>query len=279
MAVTTGYFEAAGLRPVAGRLPTWAELRTGAPLIVVSERVARQYWPNAAAIGQSLTVKGRAFTVVGVVGDARYLALDQEEPWGVIYWPIVAKRQSSLSNVLVTFQPGRRFSLDDIINYVSQQCPACRWTRDDVWGQSEMMSSALGWTIRKRRLNAWLFSAFGLAALVIVGTGILGVVAMSASRRTREIGVRMALGATPACIVRQVLREQIATVLAGILCGGLVTTWAVRFLRSYLYKLDVYDLPTWMVAVGLLLLVALIGSLVPSLRASRVDPVRALRAD
>jgi ABC-type antimicrobial peptide transport system permease subunit len=132
-------------------------------------------------------------------------------------------------------------------------------------------------TIRQRRFLAWLFGAFAVAALTLVGVGILGVVAMSTARRTREIGIRMALGSTRDGVVRLLAAEQMTAVVLGLVVGGLVAAWAVRFVESYLYELTAFDPRVWAAAAGCVLLVAAIGALAPSLRASRVEPAVVLR--
>ena len=134
-------------------------------------------------------------------------------------------------------------------------------------------------TVRDRRLDAWLFGAFGIAALMVVGVGILGLMAMMTVRRTREIGIRMALGSTSAGVISLLVRELLSAVCAGAIAGAIVSAWTVRFLKSYLYQLTVYDLRVWIASVGLILAVAAMGALIPSWRASRTNPVAALRME
>ena len=134
-------------------------------------------------------------------------------------------------------------------------------------------------TVRPRRFQSWLFGSFGAAALAIVGVGVLGLMAMTAARRTREVGLRMALGATRDGVVRLFVREQLTAVLTGIAAGGLLSAWATTFVRPYLYALTPFDLRVWVVAVLLVAGTAALGTLIPALRASRVDPARALRVD
>jgi ABC-type antimicrobial peptide transport system permease subunit len=153
------------------------------------------------------------------------------------------------------------------------KCPDC-WVREGL-----TLQDALAETIRPRRFTAWLFSGFGVAALLIVGTGILGIVALATSRRVREIGIRMALGATRRRVLTQLLREQCAGVLLGIAIGGLVASWATRFVATYLYKTDPLDRVAWIAAAAGIIVAACIGALIPAHRATRIDPVQALRAE
>jgi ABC-type antimicrobial peptide transport system permease subunit len=130
-----------------------------------------------------------------------------------------------------------------------------------------------------RRFQSWLFGGFATAALVVVGVGIFGLLAMSTARRTKEVGIRCALGATPNAVASLILREQAVAVVAGLAAGGGVAAWAVGFVKGYLYELTVTDPRIWVSAVALILLTALVGALVPAWRASRIDPLKALRVE
>jgi predicted permease len=269
--VTHGYLQAAGLRPVAGRLPTDEEFRTGDAVIVVSQGVAGRYWPGRQALGEILTHDGRPFTVVGVVADAKYLALDLDQG-GEIYWPVAASSRPSVSRLLVRFRTSRD-AVTPFVTSLRRGCPQC-WV-----GHAEMLTDALSNSIRPRRFSAWLFSAFGVAALTITGVGILGLVAMTTSRRTREMGIRIALGARTTTVTRQIIGEQLRSIVLGLALGGLVTVYVVRFVSSYLYKTPMYDPWAWGAATAALLAVAFVGALVPARRAARVNPVQALNAE
>ncbi|HEX7780949.1 MAG TPA: FtsX-like permease family protein, partial [Vicinamibacterales bacterium] len=272
MSITTGFLEAAGLLPVDGRLPSAQEFAQGAALIVVSEIVAREYWPGRRAIDQVLLRQGRPFTVVGVVPDARYVALDRV-PQGAIYMPFAADAEATLTTVLLAFKQGAPVRLTEIVDHLKRSCPVCAILR------AQTMTQAMGRSIRIRQFRAWLFAAFGIGALVIVGTGILGLVAMTTSRRTKEIGIRMSIGATRRDVLRLLLYEQMHGVLIGLALGGLIASWAVRFVAGYLYETPVYDPFGWAASILVLVAVALVGTLVPASRASRIDPVRALRVE
>jgi len=134
-------------------------------------------------------------------------------------------------------------------------------------------------SVRPRRFQSWLFGSFALAALVIVGSGILGLIAMSTARRTREMGIRLALGSTREGLVRLLLREQLRSVAAGVVVGGAVSLWAVRFVQTYLYQITPYDRRVWSATIFVVVATTVIGTVVPSLRASQADPVDALRAE
>ncbi len=270
--VTRGYFEATGIRPLVGRLPTEDELDGAAPVVLVSDRVARDYWPGRSAVGQTLTRRQQRFDVIGVVPDARYLALDID-PDGSLYYPLFADPSPSLVNVFIAHNAGGFRSLSSVLNLIATRHPIyrVRSARD--------VGATLGDSIRQRSFLTFLFAGFGGAAVVIAAVGVLGLAAIVTSRRTREVGVRMAVGARPAQIVGLVVRQELAGVLCGLTAGALAAAWSVRLMQPYMYKVSVYDPVAWTAAIGLLLATSTIGVLIPALRASRTDPVKALRAE
>jgi predicted permease len=270
MPITSGYFEAAGLAALEGRLITADEFGSGARVLAVSEIVARSYWPNDTAIGKTLTMAGQPFEIVGVVGDSRYVALDRESS-GAIYWPLSAQPNPSLMNVLVEFDP-HRTSLVALGAWVASRCPSpCRVTNVD------MIEDAMANSIRPWRFRAWIFLAFGTSALAVVALGTFGLVMMTTARRWKEMGIRLALGSTPAGVIRKVLVEQVLAVGIGLVAGVVAAFWSVRLVRAYLYDTELYDLSVWAPAVGVLLLVTFGAVLIPALRASRVNPISVLR--
>jgi predicted permease len=272
-AVTEGFFDVVQHELVAGRLPTGQELTSHAPLIVVSERAAQAYWPDRPALGETLTDQQtkEPFTVVGIVKDVRWVAWDTESP--VIYAPYASVgRAPWLTYFLRTNANSGRVTDDALraIDAADALAPVSRvGTLDSLFRES----------VSLRRFQSWLFGGFAAAALVVVGVGIFGLLAMTTARRTKEVGIRCALGATPNSVAGLIAREQAAAVGMGLLAGGAVAAWAVGFVEGYLYELTVTDPRIWLSAVGLILLTALIGALVPAVRASRIDPLKALRAE
>jgi predicted permease len=266
------FFEVMGLRPIGGRLPTPAEVAARAPLLVVSERAARSLWPDRSALGQEIIGSrgGSMGTVIGVVPEAKYSGLDRPSP-GFIYRPGSASWAQPAVMMRTRATPSET---------LGQAVTALRAAAPDVPVLRALtLEEAFGGVIRLRTLYAWLFGGFAVAALVIVGVGMLGLVAMSTARRTREIGIRYALGAHRTSIVRMLLREQVVAVGAGVLTGGVVAAWAVRFVKSYLYQFTIYDSRIWAAAIAILLATAALGTLIPARRASRTDPVQALRVE
>lgn len=269
-AVTHGYLDAAGLKLVAGRLPTAAEFASGAPVLVVSAKVAQALWPDTTAVGQTLTSNGRDFAVIGVITDARYMIWDSE-PQGQLYYPLTSLPTARISTILVNVQPG--IALPEVAKAFRTVCQECRLV------SARWIWQLLNQTIQSRRFYGWLFGGFGVVALLITATGVLGLVAITTARRTREIGVRMALGATRPTVVRHIVREQAAAMLMGLAGGGVVAALAVRVVSLYLYKTDLYDPYSWLAAIGALITVAMVSAALPSIRASRVDLVQTLKPE
>ena len=271
---SANFFDVMGLRLVDGRLPSAAEWSSHAGAIV-SERAARVFWPGQSAVGRILInrtgrMRGQRIPVIGVVGDTRFVALD-ESPFGDIYLPdpIGPGRYGVFFHVRTTGPAAA--ALPVVLAALSG--------RGLSFEQASTHEEALFASVRHRALPAWLFGSLGLGALIVVGAGVLGLLAMTAAQRTRELGIRVALGATRARVVRMLLREQLVAVMTGIAAGALISAWTVRYLESQLYAVDAYDPSIWMLVALILVAVATLGTLFPSLRAASVDPVRALRAE
>ena len=271
ISVSSGFFDAASIELVAGRLPSDAELDTGAPVLAVSESLARAYWPNGTALGQVLRAWNVECTVVGVVRDIRLIALDQP-PVSVIFSPVsLPISYPSGPKLYLTFDGDAARVLRTVRSQVSRLAPQA------LHSDMQLLEDSVSDSIRDRRLSAFAASTFGVVALVLVGVGLLGLVAMTASRRTREVGIRVALGARRSDVVRQLVSEQVGAVMLGLLAGCLLAVWAVRFIQAHLFETTAYDPAIWTTSILVLVGTAICGALIPALRASRVDPVRALR--
>ncbi|HET9369517.1 MAG TPA: ABC transporter permease, partial [Vicinamibacterales bacterium] len=269
--VTVGgdFFEMLGLGAIEGRLPTPQELSSSAPVAVVSDRIARRMWPGETAVGRVLAGSSFQYQVIGVVPDARFSGLDDSSR-GQIYWPIGSGLGSTI--LVAGATPGDE-TLRRVLEAIRAAGPASGVTR------ATTVDRTFTELLRRRLFVAWFYGLFAASALVIVGVGILGLVAMSTAARTREIGIRSSLGATGDRLVRGLVAEQLAPVAAGLAMGGVIAAWAVTYLRSTLYEFSIYDTRLWSIAAAALLLTATVGALIPAVRAARIDPVRALRTD
>jgi predicted permease len=272
--VSANFFDVMGLRLIDGVLPVRGEWPAFAGA-VVSERAARLLWPGQSPLGRILVnasgrVRGQRIPVIAVVADTRFAALD-EAPYGDIYLPEPIGR--GVYGVYFHVRTTREAA--DVLPHVQAALSGRGLFFEQAWTHED----ALFASVRHRALPAWLFGSLGLGALVVVGAGILGLLAMTAAQRTREIGIRIALGATRTRVVRMMFREQFVAVTFGLVAGALVSAWTVRYLESQLYAVAAYDLGAWSLAALLLIGMAAAGTLVPSLRAARTNPVIALRAE
>ena len=272
-AVTADFYRVLEPQLVMGRFPTDAELASGAPIVVVSESVARTYWPNASPLGQTLAYLRvtTPFTVVGVVKDVRWNQWDAEV--AAIYGPYAQVSRRGSVTVFIRSRMSAGQITAEATRAIAAADPLIRTT------QAGTLDERFADSVRPRRFQSWLFGSFAMCAVVIVGVGILGLIAMATARRTKEMGIRLALGATRDALVRGLLLEQSGAVAGGVLVGSLVSAWAVRFVKIYLYEITPYDPGVWAAAVVAIVATAVVGTLIPSLRASRVDPVQALKVE
>jgi putative ABC transport system permease protein len=277
-AVTADFYRVIKPVLVEGRLPSAVELSTNEPVIVVSKSVARDYWPGTSAVGRVLTDQGprpeptRRFTVVGVVEDIRWYSWD-EPALPMIYGPYALLARQAPAMVLVRRSSEGTNVQAEVLRAMAEADP---WLQV---GRVAPLDELFVDSVRQRRFLAWLFGSFSIAALCVVIIGVFGQLAMSTARRTREVGIRMSCGATPGSIMGMIIAEQFVPVLAGLGTGGVSAVWLTEFLRGHLYQVTTLDPSLWSGAAILILLAALAGVIAPALRASRIDPAEALRAE
>ena len=270
--VSASFFDVLGMRLVEGRRPSAGEWAQDRPIAIVSATAARMLWPNRSAIGQRLAARSdprRTYGVIGVVADARFAGLDAA-PAGDIYLP------DPLAN------PGRTGVLFHVrtsahANEVLPVLLSALNGRGLLIAQAATHEEALFASVKHRVLPAWLFGTLGASALVMIGCGMLGLLAMSVAERRREIGIRLALGASPLRIITQLAREEMAGVALGLAAGALCSAWAVRLLESQLYGVGQYDAGVWLSVAACVSATALAGALLPSVRALRTNPAIVLR--
>ena len=277
--VTPNYFATLGTPVLRGRGFTDADRAGAPPVVVISQSTARHFWPGADPVGKRLTMGGgsdqRALTVAGVVPDTRYRDLREARP--SIYFPL---RQSFFPFVPTTLIV--RAAADAAAD--ADVAPALRRAIEEA-APGVAMASALPFErllerpLAQPRLNAMLLAAFAGAAVALAAVGLFGVMAMTVRQRTRELGVRMALGATAGDVGRLVLRRGMALAVAGVSLGLAGALAANRLLAALLFEVGPGDAPT-LVAVALALLgVAALASAVPARSSARIEPAVALRAE
>jgi putative ABC transport system permease protein len=272
--VVPEYFSAVGIQIVRGRGFTEAD-REGAPsVIVISETAARHYWPGADPIGQRLAwdgIKGPFYTVVGVVPDTRYRDLRTARP--SIYFPL---RQSIFFPFAPTTLAIRtQSSPDALVPLIRQAIQAASPTVELV--EAATFASHREGPLAQPRLNAILLAGFATAALVLAAVGLFGVISTMVRQRTRELGIRLALGATESGLSRMVIGRGLALTLGGLTAGLAASLFANRLLQSLLYQVHPTDGVTLGLVALVLVSVALLACLVPARTVTRIEPTIALR--
>jgi putative ABC transport system permease protein len=279
--VTPGYFEALGTPLRGGRTFTDADRADTLPVIVVNETMAKKYWPGRPAIGRRMTMgsNDRWITVVGVVADIHHRGLDMA-PRPEMYRPHTQFRYGGPDASAVPTMTWVVRTADDP-RAATSYARAAIHAVDAKLGISDVatMGQVLADSTSDRRLNMLLFALLGSLALALATVGVYGVVAYSVSQRTHEIGVRMAIGARPADVVRMMVNEGGGLALVGVAVGSVIALAGARLIRGLLFEVSATDPLTFAgVAVGLFG-VALLASYIPARRATRVDPMIALRGE
>ena len=272
--VSPTYFETLGMRLVQGRGFTSAD-RAGMPAVaVINETIAERLWPAGSPIGKRFRVgrDGDVLEVVGLVRTARYRSL-VEAPRPFFYRPFAQVYRSSMTLHVRTTTgdpyvvlPSLRRALDGL-------------DRDLPLSRVQTLDQRLGRSVGTQRTAATLVGLYGVLALLLAVVGLYGSMAYSVSRRTREMGVRMALGARAAEVRRHVLGQALRVAAGGVAIGLVAAIPASRFLRSQLYGVEPTDPLTLVGVVVVLAAATLAAAYVPARRATRVDPVTALRSD
>jgi len=268
--VSSQFFQVMGIRPLLGRLPSDAEMDRGAHVLAVSQRVAKSYWPGSSAVGKLLNGRLGPVEVVGVVPDVRFRALDLE-PTGEIYMSVFAMGVSRRVSIVAEARTEPRVLASSLGSTLGRAGPGILIER------IETGTAVAAGSIRVRQLQGILFGSFGIGALGIVVIGVFGFVGMAAARRVREVGIRLAVGATPVGVTWCLARQQMRPVIAGAISGVLGAAFGAAWLRASLYGIGPYDVVAWAESTVVVVGAALGGVLIPLHRASRVAIVDALR--
>jgi predicted permease len=270
--VTPKYFQLLGIRLLSGRLLNESDHATSPQVAVVNEAFARRYWPDGNAIGKRIR-RERAdspwITVIGVVANSRTGSLaETDSP------QVYVSLYQEWSHHLAIFLRGQ-FDPSAISKQVRAQVQAVD-ARLPVFG-GQTLNDTVSASLTPRRFSLEMVGLFALTALFLAAIGIYGVISYMVAERTREIAIRLALGATRRDILRAVLRQAFGLAAAGValgLAGALVLSSS---LAGLLYGVRSTDPPTFAGVAFLLVIVALLASYVPACRATRVDPMIALR--
>jgi predicted permease len=272
-----GYFETMGIRQVAGRPITWADVYDRRPVVVISEPLARAYWKDPSdAIGKRVRVTPQLpwLEIAGVVSAERDDGLNQPAT-PIVYWPMLNEiyRWRTMAYAVRSTRvgaPGFSRELAQAVWAVNPNLPlAAVQTLEEIQAVSMARTS----------FALVMLGIASIVALLIGVVGIYGVIAYTATQRTREIGVRMALGAQIGDVRRMFLRHGLLLTGVGIALGLGLAVVVTRVMSAFLFGVEPIDPITYAVVSGALAAVALLAAYLPARRASRVDPVVALRAD
>jgi predicted permease len=270
--VSPKYFETLRLPIVRGRAFTPAEVAANASVAIVNETLSRSLWPGVDPLGQQVRTDGSNEPwreVVGVARDAKYLFLT-ESPLGAYYLPLSAPWGGTFV-IRTTGSPRAALgSLTDIARDLDPDLPIAR---------AQTMEERLRRTVRLRRAAVSLLGVLGALTLLLASVGIYGVAAHSVSMRTREVGIRMSLGARSSDVLRMIVRENLSLSLFGVVMGLGISAAGTTMLASYLFGVTAADPATFASGALVLCLVSLVASYLPAHRAASLDPLLALRRE
>jgi predicted permease len=283
------YFETLDIPLRRGRLFTATDRKGSPPVAIINEAAARRYWPKEDPIGGRITV-GQPFVpnladrvpreIVGVIGDVRETGLDEPAP-EILYVPLT-QQNDELTRLAIRLLP---FSV--AVRATGDPGPMTGAISDAIWSVDpdqpisdvRLMSEIVTRSLGPQRFNSILLGSLAALALLLAAVGLYGVVSHLVLRQTREIGVRMALGATPAGVVTAFVRQAVGLAAVGIVVGLAGAYGLTRVLRTLVTDMSTTD--PWVFGAAALTLVAIaaLAALRPALRAARVDPAQALRAE
>ncbi len=272
MFTSDGFFSSMGIPLIAGRDLTQQD-RRGAPMaLVVNEALAKKYFPERSPIGQTITFGGpNRFEIVGLVGDVRQQAVD-ETPAPRIYASVYQMFRVKVNLVARTQGDPQTMiqRLEDAVRSVEPQ---------QTFGAAFTLDDAVGEAVARPRLLTVLLGLFAAMGLVLGGLGIYGVLSYLVTQRTREIGVRVALGAKEGAVLRMIVGKGLRLAALGVVIGIILALAVTRVMQGVLYGVNATD-PLTFAGVGVFLLaVAAMASWIPARRATKVDPLVALRAE
>ena len=275
--VTPRFFETLGIPLRSGRDVADSDTQASLPIAVVSESFARQYWPGQDALGRRFKIRGIDWTIVGVVGDIRFRGLERRsEPQvylaenqmpdrglsGYVPRELVIRSDRSLESLLPAIR--------SIVASADPQQPI---------SNVQTLATVVSDETAPRRVQVRVLGVFAIIAFLLVGIGLHGLLAYSVSQRSREIGVRMALGAERRTILAMVMRSGMQLALAGVLVGSALAFAAGRWLQALVAGVSPTDSASFGGAVALAIVMTALGSLLPALKAVRVNPLQVIRAE
>lgn len=270
--ISPGYFQAMSTRLVRGRDFTEQDDKNSPPVAIINEAFARRFWPGQDPLGKRFRQGGPEsplMEVVGVVQDGKYAGLN-ETPQPYACRPI-SQAYAGTNTVIVRTDSDPQRLLPLIRNEVQQL------DEHMPLASAKTLAERLAMPLLPARIAASLFASFGMLALALAAIGIYGIMSYSVSRRTHEIGVRLALGAQASDVLRLILGQGMTPVLIGVVLGISAALLVTRLMKSLLFGMSAADPLTYTGVAVLLVSVALLASYIPARRATKIDPMQALR--
>jgi predicted permease len=275
--ISSGYMETMGMTLLDGRFFDDRDRAGAAPVTIINATMARQYWPDASPIGRRLRIGGDASpsaTIVGVVADTPDMGIESP-PKATTYFPVA----QSAGNWMWPRDLVVRASGDPIGLVPSVTAAVRAVDRHQPVSNIETMDDVIARELADQTIEAALFSVFALLALVLAAVGIFGVLSYAVTERTAEIGVRLALGGEPQRIRWLFVRRGLGMAAAGLVAGLTIAAWATSLIERLLFHVQALDPAVFATNAGVLLAVCIMAAYLPARRASRVDPIQALRSD
>jgi putative ABC transport system permease protein len=272
--VTPGFFDVLQIPLIAGRTFTAVDRDGGQPVAVLSRGLADRLWPNESALGRRFYwggLDGQPRTVIGVVGDVRDTKLDSPPP-PIVYLPYAQVPMEGMTLLVGTRQDpaGAGETIRRAVRALDPSIPV-----DEI----QTLDANRRRAVSAPRFRVVMLGTFGAVALALAALGLYGTVAFTVAQRSREIAIRVALGARPAQIVRLFFRDGAALAVAGIAAGLAIAWGAAGILRALLFETPSRDPRAFLPAAALLVGVAVLASYLPARRATRVDPASVLTRD
>jgi predicted permease len=277
--VEPGYLAAMGIPLKQGRFFTEQDNERSEPVVVIDEVFARKHFPNADPIGKRVNFQGNLAQIIGVVGHVKQWGLDADDTASIraqIYEPFRQMGDNGLprlssAGVVMRVEGATPAIWDSIRRVVQSQ------NRENVIFSPQTMNEVIAGSLARRRFAMTLLNAFAVVALLLASIGLYGVISYLVGQRTHELGVRVALGAQRSDVLRLVLKHGMKMALGGVALGLLAALGLTRLLAQMLYGVSATDPATFAGIALLLTVVALLACFVPAWRATKVDPLVALR--
>jgi putative ABC transport system permease protein len=271
--VTPGYFRTVGVPLVRGRFLADSDNTTAPPVVVINETAAKRFFDNQEPLGKQIGFWGANRTIVGIIGSERFHGLTEPPPIAV-YAPLDQAPSATGAGVLLVRTNGDPANLvSSVRGAIREQDPGLA-----VFGL-EPFTETVSRSVAERRFTMLVLGLLAAVALMLAAIGVHGVLSYTVTQRTREIGIRMALGAQPSGVLRLVVSQGMVLALAGAALGLIAAFALTRAMATLLYGVTTTDPVTFILVPAGLALVALAASYFPARRATRVDPVAALRAE